>query len=50
MNTYIVAIKDLFRVEAESEEEAEQKVLNLLGTDPYLAYNAEVVDVEKEGL
>lgn len=46
---YIVAIEDLFRVPAgkvSSEEEAEQYVLEHLGTGPFVASDAQVVDSE----
>jgi hypothetical protein len=45
--TYIVQITDTFRVrDADSEEEAEQIVLDRLGEDGWEARNADVIDKE----
>jgi hypothetical protein len=49
MPTYILAIDDLFRVEAPTEENAKRLLLEKLGEEPYIAYTAEVVDVENDG-
>lgn len=48
MTTYIVAIDDLFRVEADSEEEAEQILLDNIGFGHYKAHNANVLEEEPE--
>lgn len=49
--TYIVAVEDLFRVEdADSREEAEQIVAERLGSDPHVAYDTRVVDIDDEGV
>jgi hypothetical protein len=48
MPTYILVIDDLFRVDAPTEAAAERVLLERLGTDPYVAYDAIVVDVEDD--
>lgn len=47
MPNFILAINDLFRVEAESWEEAEQILLENIGTDPFLVYDVERLEVEE---
>lgn len=42
--TYVVSIEDLFKVEADSIEAAEQKLLDRLGEGDYVAYNAKVIE------
>ena len=46
METYILSIEDLFRVEAENEEEARQFLMENIGHEPFLVSNPEVVEVE----
>lgn len=45
--TYIVAVEDLFRVEADSELEAKQEVLERLGSEPFVAHEASVIEREE---
>ena len=49
MPTYLIAIEDLFRVNAPTEEEAERFLLERLGEEPYIAYHASAVDIETDG-
>ena len=44
MDTYIVAVNDTFRVEAESPEAAERKVAMNVGQEPFLVYDTQVQD------
>lgn len=48
MPTYILAIDDLFRVDAPTEEDAERLLLERLCQEPYIAYTVEVVDIEDD--
>lgn len=48
MPTYFLAIDDLFRVDAPTEAAAERVLLERLGTDPYVACDVIVVDVEDD--
>lgn len=45
--TYIVAVDDLFRVEANSEPEAEEILEERVGEDPFQVRNARVIEVEE---
>ena len=45
--TYILAIKDEYRVRAENEEKAMVKLGRNIGEPPFEIYNIEVVDVEE---
>ena len=45
-NTYILSVEDLFRVEAEDEEAAEQKLAERLGEEPYVPYDIRVIEQE----
>jgi len=49
MPIYLIAIEDLFRVNAPTEEEAERFLLERLGEEPYIAYHASAVDIETDG-
>lgn len=48
MPTHILAIDDLFRVDAPTEAAAERVLLERFGTDPYVAYDIIVIDVEDD--
>lgn len=43
-----MSIEDLFRVEAESEEEAESILLDRIGEEGWIPYNASVVEGVEE--
>lgn len=49
METYIVAIEDLFRVEAESEEEAKKQVVEQVNSmdDSFTVRNTKVIEQEE---
>ena len=41
---YILQIEDTYRIEAEDEDKAEEKLLSRIGTDGYEVYNVAVID------
>lgn len=44
MTEYIIAVEDLFRVEADSPEEAKQEALTRFGEDGWIPTDVEIVD------